>query len=43
MLPHQGVVAAMIAGGSLILTLGILTFSLRREKKFQASNPQDEH
>jgi len=42
-MPHQGVVAATIAAMSLIITLGILTYTLRHEKKHQASNNQDEH
>ena len=42
-MPHQGVVAATISALSLFITLGLLTFMLRHEKKNQASNDQDEH
>ena len=43
LLPHQGVVAAIISALSLVITLGILTYTLRHEKKHQDSNTQDEH
>ncbi len=41
-LPHQGVVDLVAAVITLAITLGILTFILRREKQYQASNT-DEH
>ena len=42
-MPHQGVVAATISALSLCITLGILTYSLRQEKRHQAANRQDDH
>lgn len=41
-LPHQGVVDLIVSLTTLAITLGILTFILRREKQYQASNT-DEH
>ena len=42
-MPHQGLVAAVVSAISIFITLGLLTFMLRHEKKNQASNDQDEH
>ncbi len=41
-MPHQGFVDLSVSLFTLAITLGILTFILRREKHYQASNT-DEH
>jgi len=43
MIPHQGIIAASVSALTLVITLGILTYTLRHEKKHIASNKQDEH
>lgn len=42
-MPHQGVVAATISALSIVITMSLLVFVLRNEKKQQASNHSDEH
>ncbi len=42
-MPHQGVVAATISAISLVITLGLLVFMLRHEKKNQTTDDPDEH
>ncbi len=42
-MPHQGLVALSISAISLVITLGVLTFCLRHEKRNQAQNTTDEH
>jgi hypothetical protein len=41
-MPHQAVVLMTVAGLSLLLTLGLMSGTFRREKKRQESNT-DEH
>lgn len=42
-MPHQGIVALSISLFSVALTLSILAYNLRREKRNQAENNTDEH
>jgi len=41
-MPHQGIVSLSISVLSIALTMGILFYTLRREKQNQAQN-NDEH
>ncbi len=42
-MPHQGIVALSISLFSVVLTLSILAYNLRHEKKQQSQNTSDEH
>ena len=42
-MPHQGIVALSISAFSIFLTLCVLFYTLREEKKNQARNPSDKH